>query len=755
MRLFLSTLFALGLATTLVAQQNSATNSQQPAPDSATGQTTSQPETSPAAPPPDKVIRDWHPLVIQKGTMAVPVAIGTPTQQATTTTAPTTVSAPQPQVTAPTPTPAPQATSQPAFRQQPVVIKKTDLAVPVAVGVPAQPQSSSSSNTDSQQQPSSTQASPQQPPELGGAPPPAPIGTPLLPTVSKKEAEEAKRQFQAGVKLKEKGDVEAAYTKFSSAAQLDPMKLDYITAREFTRQLLAYQAIQRGNTAMLENNEIVAMAEFRRALEYDATNSFALQRLRDAMPAEQVTDKPVRVVEQSVPIQLRPKPEPHDFKFRGDMRSLLSQVASAYGIKAGFDDSVQSKRVFFNIDNVNFATALKAACSVTKTFWVPLTPTQIYFLADTVENRRNFEHLALRTFYLPDLNDQQITEMTNSLRVLLNLRFIAIDKGANTISIRAEIPLLEAADQLIRSLSGGRPEVLLDVNVFAVGTSLARSLGTALPTQFTMFNISPALLAGLGQNAQNLVNQLIASGGINAANSSAVQALLAQLANSTSGSILSQPFVTIGGGLTLFGLTGGGTGISPTFSLNTSEIKSLEHLMLRASHNNPAIAKIGERYPIINATYAPIYNTASIASVIGNGTYIAPFPSFNFEDLGFNLKATPTIHGDSDISMKLELQLRSLGTQSVNGIPIINNREYTGEISVKDGETSVVTGIIDMNDSRSISGYPFLGQVPGLGYSASVHNKNVTEDELLIVITPHILRLADQTPFALELPPAH
>ena len=86
--------------------------------------------------------------------------------------------------------------------------------------------------------------------------------------------------------------------------------------------------------------------------------------------------------------------------------------------------------------------------------------------------------------------------------------------------------------------------------------------------------------------------------------------------------------------------------------------------------------------------------------------------------------------------MKLELQLRSLGTQNVNGIPIINNREYNGQITVKDGESSVVTGLIDMNDSRSINGYPFLGQVPGLNYGTSVHNKNVTEDELLVVITP-------------------
>jgi len=589
----------------------------------------------------------------------------------------------------------------------------------------------------------------------GAAPPPAPVGTPIIPTVSKKQAEEAKKQFQAGVKLKSKGELDEAFTKFTSASELDPTKLDYVTAREFTRQALAYEALQRGNKAMLENNDIVAMAEFRRALEYDPTNTFALQRLRDAVPETDTPPQPVSVVERSVPLELQPTPGHHDIHFRGDSRALLTEVARTYGIKTQFDDSVPQKRVHFDIQDVNFATAVKAAMAVTKTFWVPLSATQVYFLADTVENRRNFEHMGLRTFYLPQLNDQQLAEMSNSLRVLLNLRYIALDKGADTISIRAELPLLDAADKLIRSLAGGRAEILLDLSIFAVSTNLSRSLGTALPTQFTMFNISPALIAGLGAGATNLINQLISSGGINAANSSAVSGLLAQLQNSTTSSVLSQPFVTFGGGVTLFGLNAGGVGVTPTFSLNTSEIKNLEHLTLRASHSDPAVAKIGERYPIINATFAPIFNTPAIAQVIGNGSFIAPFPSFNFEDLGLNLKATPYVHGTTDVTLKLELQLRSLGTTNVNGIPIINNREYTGQITVKDGESSVVTGLIDMNDSRALNGYPFLGNVPGLNYAAAVHNKNVSEDELLIVITPHILRQAEQNSFAVELPPAH
>ena len=584
---------------------------------------------------------------------------------------------------------------------------------------------------------------------------PAQPGTPPGPPDDPKDVAQAKRQFKAGVKLKSSGNLNAAFEKFALAAELAPHNVEYLTARELTRQQLVMQALKHGNQAMLDHDEIVAMADFRRALEFDSTNEYALQRLRDSMPLdEEPLSQNMRVVERSTPIEMQPAATHHDFHYRGDAKALLTQVAQAYGITAQFDDSVQQQRVRFDIEDVNFATAMEVVTRVTKTFWVPLSAKQILFAADTIENRRNYQRMALRTFYLPDLaTDQELTEMTNSLRVLLNLRYIGADKAQSTISVRAEEAVVEAAGQLLESLAGGRPEVLLDMRVYEISSSFLRQLGTTPPAQFNLFNISPALIAGLGQNSQNLINQLIASGGINQANSTAIQALLASLSSQAS-SILSTPFATFGGGATLFGLSGG-TGTTVTVNLNESDVRSLEHATLRASQNNAAVFKVGERYPIINATFAPIYNSSAISQVIGNQSYIAPFPSFNFEDLGLNLKATPIIHADRDVTLKLELNIRSLGAQTVNGIPSINNREYSGSITLKNGESSVMAGLISSADSRSISGLPFLARVPGITYAASEHTKNNMEDDLLVVITPHILRLPEANSFAVQLPSGH
>jgi general secretion pathway protein D len=646
--------------------------------------------------------------------------------------------------------------------QQPAAPTAASSQPDTATAVQPTPQSAPASQSSAATQPASEAASSGQPasqrPSAQAREIPSTMlpGTYIVPTETPKERAQAQRAFKQGMKLKSSGKLDQAYDKFERAAELSPHNVEYITAREFTRQQLVMQALEQGNKATLEHKEIVAMAEFRRATEYDPTNDFAIQRLRDTLPEEmQPVSQSMRVVELSTPIELQPSEAHHDFHFRGDARTLLTQVAQTYGVVAEFDDSVQQRRVRFDIENVNFAIAMDAAMHVTKTFWVPLSSRQMLFAADTIENRHNFERMSVRTFYLPDVSsDQQLNELTNSLRMLLNLHYVAVQKSQQTITIRAEQPVVEAAARLLESLSAGAPEVMLDMKVYEVSSSLLRQIGTALPTQFTMFNINPQLLAGLGANAQNLINQLIASGGINQANSQAIQALLAQLANQSS-SILSQPFATFGGGLTLFGLTTGGTGVTITLNLNDSSLRSLEHVTLRAGQNNPATLKIGERYPLVNATFSPIYNTPAIAQVIGNASYKAPFPSFYFEDLGLILKATPAIHAGGDVTLKLELAIRSLGTQTVNGMPIINNREYNGTITVKDGESSVVTGLLTSADALSLMGYPFLSRVPGLTYAASEHDKNAMDNELMVVITPHVVRQPERNSFAVALPSEH
>jgi general secretion pathway protein D len=357
---------------------------------------------------------------------------------------------------------------------------------------------------------------------------------------------------------------------------------------------------------------------------------------------------------------------------------------------------------------------------------------------DTPEQHRQYDRMAARTFLISDASSpQELNDVANALRSLFEIRFLSQAPAAKTITVRAPQVMVDAATAFLEGLDADAPQVLLDVKLYQVSHTFTRDVGLHIPNNFQLFNIPASALAALGgQNLQNLINQLIASGGINQANSTALSALLAQLQNQQN-SIFSQPLATFGNGKTLFGLSL--DQLSATLSLNSSSVTSLEHATLRAGQGKDVNFKLGSRYPILNASFAPIFNTAAIANAIGNNSFQAAFPSFNYEDLGLIIKAKPHIHGNSDIGLDLELQLRALGGTSLNGVPIINNREYKGAITLKNGEPAVVTGIVSRTEVRSMTGVPGLGYLPGVNQLANTNHKEEDDDELLVVITPHLL----------------
>jgi type II secretory pathway component GspD/PulD (secretin) len=556
--------------------------------------------------------------------------------------------------------------------------------------------------------------------------------------ISMRDQKKAGEAFARGQKLQKIRQLDQAFSEFEAAANLNPRAVDYLTARELTRQQLVYEHLERGNTALLNSRQVEALAEFRGALQLDPHNDFAQQRLRDALGEwAPKTPAPPQVLADAGEVRVAPQEGRHDFHYRGDSRGLLTQVASAFGVVAAIDDSVAQRPVRFNVENVDFYAAMRIACQLTRSFWTPVGEKQVLLALDTPENHRQFDRMVLRTFYIPSTVPQEVTEMGNVIRTVFDIRFLTPELQASALTIRAPQPTLDAITTFIESVSTSRPEVMLDVHVYQISHTLVRNLGLHLPNQFQMFNIPAAALTLLGgQSIQDLINQLISGGGINQAGSQSLAALLAQLQNQQN-SIFSQPLATFGGGLTLFGLSLGTA--SAQLSLNESSARTLEHATLRASQGKEASFRVGVRYPILNASFAPIFNTPQIAKVIQNNSFQAAFPSFSYEDIGVTLKAKPSVTGNRDVGLDLDLEIRSLTGQTFNGVPVISSRGYKGSIVVKDGEPAVVAGSVSRSEQRSLSGIPGMGAVPGLNKVMTTNSKEEDEDELLVVITPHVI----------------
>jgi general secretion pathway protein D len=558
-----------------------------------------------------------------------------------------------------------------------------------------------------------------------------------------KDLKAAREAFARGLALQHEKKLDQAFSEFEEASRLVPQNLEYVTAREMLRQQVVASHLERGNDNLQNGRQVEALADFRYALHFDPQNEFAQQRLRDAagpLPIHSVG--PPELIASIDALASKPKEEHHDFHYRGDSRGLITAIASSFGLTVIFDDAFPNRRVRFDLEDVDFPTAMQAAESVTKSFAVPLDEKVLYATLDNPENHRLYDRMGMRSFYVPGGGTaQELNELLNSVRSLFELRFASLNVASSVITVRGPQSTLESVTQYLDTLDSTRPQVMLDVKVFEVDHSYARNIGVHIPSNFKLFNIPLGALAALGgQNIQDLINQLIASGGINQAGNEDIAALLAQL-QSQQDSIFSQPVATFGGGITLMGLSL--DQLRATLSLNESSVRSLEHMTLRAAHDREATFKLGSRYPIINASFAPVFNNPAIAQVIGNNSFTAPFPSFNYEDLGLTIKVKPSVHGTTDVTMQLEIFFRTLGGTSLNGVPVISNREYKGGIALKEGEPAVVAGMITKTEQKSLNGLPGFSRIPVLKTLAAESSKQEEDDELLIVITPYVVRGPD------------
>lgn len=141
-----------------------------------------------------------------------------------------------------------------------------------------------------------------------------------------------------------------------------------------------------------------------------------------------------------------------------------------------------------------------------------------------------------------------------------------------------------------------------------------------------------------------------------------------------------------------------------------------------------------------------ILSPASLFSNSGTGSGVAqqPYPGAQYEDIGIKIKATPTLHPNGDVTLQLEFEIRSLSGSSVNTIPIITNRTLSQTVRVKEDEPTIVSGLLDNQETRTLTGLPGFANLPAVGYAFGQRNNSAQDTELLILITPRKMRLRDR-----------
>jgi tetratricopeptide (TPR) repeat protein len=548
------------------------------------------------------------------------------------------------------------------------------------------------------------------------------------PGASKQDAKTADKEYKHAIELQQAGKTEDAMLAVTRAVQLVPGNVEYVTMSEMLRQQIVSQHLGQGNRFAENGDTPAAAEEFRQALAVDPQNSYVVQRLSDISPRgdpeRQHTLQLLASVDQ---INLSPASGKKSFHLQGDTRSIYTQIGTAFGIIMRFDQSMPTRALRFDLDDIDFYNAMALLGKITKTFWAPVTNHEAMVASDTQELRRQYERLALRTFYLGNISTPtDLNDVANVLRSILDIRLVNVDPAKGTISVRAPREQVEAAAILIDNIMDARPEMLLDVKEYEFDTDNLRQAGLNLPTDFQVFNIPSEIRKVLGPDAQPVIDQINQTGTIDPSK------IPASALSNLQGSPLLSPFIFFGKGLGLTGITT--NPISGTLAMNSSFASTLEHVTLRALDGESATFRVGTKLPIVSSTFSTVAFSNKGAAELGNT------PSFQYEDLGLTLKTTPHYHANGEVTLKMDLKITGLGTQQFNSIPDLTTRSYEGTITVTAGEPSVIMGAVTEQELRSSRGLPLLSQLPGFRTALTSNSKERVHNEILVVITPYILR---------------
>ena len=537
---------------------------------------------------------------------------------------------------------------------------------------------------------------------------------------------------QSASKLDKRGDEEesrqnydAAFEDYKLAMQKRPNDVRYKAHFDRMRFLAAVSHVDRGRVLRQSGDLNGALAQFQRALDIDSGNQTAQQEIDLILqsapapgaqpPPEPPPSQHAQVLGElgaiSSPVQLKPvSNDPITLHMVEDVKNIYQAIGKAAGINVLFDPDYTSKRIPVDLTNVSLSDALRIVATLSDTFYKPVTSNTIFVAQNSRQKRTELDEQAVQTFYLTNASQQNdANEVVVAIRNLLDPSTkIYLVPSQNAIVMRATPDQLLLAQKLLNDLDRARPEVVVDVAVLEVNRSVEHNLGITLPQQVTLTpQANPNTTTTNGSTP-------VAGGGTTTPSNFTLNSLAHFNSNNLA-----------------VGITGG----TVNALLSDADTRILQNPSLRATDGQRGTIKIGSKIPVATGSYNAGVSTG-VAS-IGVQT------QFTYLDVGVNIDMTPTVHYDRQITLKMKIEVSSEGPiQTISGVaePVILQNVVEQVIQLKDGEPSLLAGLLTRSDSLSINGTPGLGELPLLKYFFSSRDKTVQKNEIVFLLIPHIVR---------------
>jgi general secretion pathway protein D len=547
----------------------------------------------------------------------------------------------------------------------------------------------------------------------------------ILPAIAGKP--KAKSLYEQGQDAEARQNYEQAYELYKKAYDQKPKDLRYRSSFERMRfkaaAVIVHQGILLRNDGKLEE----ALAKFQHAAQIDPSLFSAQQEIKNTLqmieekrnPPPQAAGPPSslerKLRDATGPVELAPIASvPLTIHETEDSKVVYETIGKIAGINVLFDPDYTSRRIKVELNGVTLQEALEITALESKTFWRPVTSNTIFVAQDNPAKRKELEQSVLKTFYLSNVSQPtELQDVVNAIRAVLDVQRVQQLLSQNAIVVRGTPDQISLAEKLVDDLDKARPEVLVDIAVLQISKDRSRTLGFSPPSSATV-------------TLQSNVN-------------TSTTTTTSTTGTTTPTTPTGLELNTLGNlNATDFQVSIGSANLSAVMS--DSDTKMLQNPQVRALDNQKATLKIGERVPVATGSFQPGIGGVGINPLVNT--------QFQYLDVGVNIDVTPHVHSDRDITLKIVMEISSVvGQSSIGGIsqPIIGQKKVEHEIRLRDGEPSLIGGIMDDSQTRSLAGIPGLAQIPIIKWLFGQETKDHEEDETVFAITPHVVRAVDIT----------
>jgi len=511
--------------------------------------------------------------------------------------------------------------------------------------------------------------------------------------------------MRAGQEAEVNQDYDQAVIEYTKVLREKPNDGDARRALQRARLRAAQDHLTRGRRLAANGRLDEALVELQAAYELNPSSADiedALRTVRTQQRTKVAVSREGKTHPETLPDPARELPVaggqlPADVRLPASLtfpnasaRTIYLSIGRLSNISLLFDPGYRDQNVSIDLRDASPMTALDAVSQATHNFYRVTGDRVVTIIPDTANKRREYEEEVVKTFYL---SNADLKETIDLLRTVVDARRIAPITGTNALTLKDTPERVEAAAKVISAIDKARPEVVIDVQLLEVDRSKLKEYGLQIASPG-----SPGIDGAADINRDGFT--------------------LRDLRTLSDGDV----FLT------------GLPAIYYRLLKQDTNTRTLANPQLRTMEGITTAARWGERVPVPQTTFAPIA-TGGVAQ--------QPIVSYAYENIGVNLDITPRLHHDDEVSLSLKVEVSSVSGEGFGGLPTFNNRTVSTIIRLHDGETNMLAGLIRDQERKTIKGVPGLSDIPGLG-ALFTHTQNETEEtDVILTLTPHIIRVLD------------